>query len=979
MGALEQLLKIGDMAAGVDTSDVVWQVLTQLAPEWVPLARKLTDLGLDARMDEPADLLDLIQDEAHVETVKAALTALGLVDVARLLDEARDSIAALPADFRLLLNRYDSFQESADSGAGSVGDPRVGNDKGLVKLPLVTVDEGASGTSGKLDFALTVEAGAALEAEAGALWPYSDGIDRPALLRLAARAHIAASGKASLPFKFGTVSASGSAAADALCEWYVRPDATDRPFAQVLVATLPHLPNPFDLDSVWKAVTLNGFEGLVLSFDGETEAGVSVAVSRGADLPGILAAKVHVGVDVAVRRAATYNLSILADGPPGDTARTLTATLSHDRSAMDRWAAGVGLTVDAAPLIAKLHKQLVDATGTWGEALDTIKPFLNPGRYIQEQLDKELAGLVEGVIGNPAIADAITADLKLAIGSGDGDGSAIEQLLSRKLTDAIGTVRETLTGKTDTLAAKAVEELIRQLPAFAQAQARSIIEPGIAGLIGKLQSRLDGLVGELFAKKPKLLAKELKAVGITIDGLADRADTALAGVRTLIDRFDGLLHDLVDATAIAAKTKISAEFSIEVKREHRTSIDMVGTFSANTPATRDLYRAMVMGRMRPVQRLFNPAHAVPGFTLDPARSAISRYAATTSSIGYVLVLFGLEMSLKEIIKGEAEVTPFPNGDVAVVASGKFMRQGRQGDEFRSYGFVSSYQLMIAGDRARSGDDRRSIDLVVGLDHRDRKLKREEVAAFIGGLSTAGMIGPERTAAALTLFDSWVALHDGNRNTIGGDMTVRLTIDGAGVARLLDHGRAVREGGEAALALFRTAIDVQIAAGLWKSFDRHFDEFRRAVFRNSPPHAVDDPVAFLFKHRRFDAPGQVEAAEFVARANALLDLAGWMHDIFSAIPFSPRQPRGQWDEDGYRSAERELARQGRKWVNLNSAFFNFSPGIGARTIAFLTALCCIARTIDTAQALAASRGAASGDMFAITLTQTGDGAAPAAAI
>jgi hypothetical protein len=976
MTGLLDIVRFGGQTAGLNIRANWLQPLAELAGRWHEVAGQISTLAA-ADIHSFDGLMAFLLEHRDDPAVKQAFAALGLDPLERALEQFHETYAALPDEVKRLCAPLSAAAQA-----------------GPIELPLGTLSGQQDLGAGKSTLALEAAADASLACAPAAAWSVdADGL--PAgLIALTLTGHLGATGNGKVPFRFGSAGASAQAALACELSYFHRPPASDPPFAAALVSCLPDLPVPFELAPIWASMIEGRLEGLRLAIEGHSQVELDISIGQSADLPKVLFGTLGITGKVGLKRKGSYSLSIHAAGSAEHGDRHLVVALSHDRANAASWGVGVGLELDLAPLLGRLHAVLVDALGTWSDELERLKPFLHPGTWIAEHLQPELEQVAAGLLQDGELREALTQDLGLLFAPVESADSKLAKALAERIGGKIGEVAGVASDGAEEKAREIVARLCAALPALVRDPVREKLEEGIASLIGSFRTELDrelnGIVGSV---KPKKIGEALNEAGLEVEGALHTADEALSGLRRLLERFDALFHELVLKTEESAKKKVGAQLAFEEAHESGFELDVLATIDALTPEAEAIVRALARGDWVPVQRLLASGGAVPGLTLDPQRSSLALFSRVSRKTGFAFVLFGLEMSAQELLSAEAEIVALGNGVIAVAARGELAMSKEGPREGRSAGLVSGYDLLLA--KAQEPDaigagpaPQRSIALGVTATHKDKSLKAVEVTGFLRSLSGVGLISQERVDRAQQVYESWPVTPEGDAPA--GDIAVTMRLGEPGLRRLLELGRDITRELAADAPQHRTrrcfevALDAMLSTGRLDEDELSHalrDPQAQAKFRVNV--AVSDRewlLLFLLavrraggvrveRHReRVGAVLDDEGPRFSSIVNAmramsaLADMLQLMAAIYDAEPARGTHEDG-WTQKDYRRAEEHLAAAAREWLGLNSKWiFWFSQGMGKKTAALLLALAALSQDSDVA-----SVGQGADSLFSITLT------------
>lgn len=1000
MPGLADMLEAPDRA--ISLGGAGWlKPLEELGRKWTDIARRLNGLSNCGKIASIESLRAFLDDKLETAPVIEVFSTLGLDPLRRQLLTFRDVYAGLPDRIRRLAAPVSAFSETPVARSDDTPEPTGfrddwvdGADPGEVRLPLSLLAIDRAGTADGIDVRFQTSAGASLTCEAGALWPYSRDDVRPGLIQTTLGGTLEARAGGRLPFRSGELGANGAAGVAAELMYFHRPASPDAIFAAEVARILPDLPDPFALGSVWTAMATDGLQGLILAINGHAEVDLSLSVGKSMDLPKVLSGNLAITGKVLLKRKAAYTLSIRSVGSATLGRQRLLIALSRNKSAAGKWGLGLGLELDVSPLVGRICDVLADGLEVWSTELARIRPFLNPGGWIRDNLARELDKLAAGLIRDEALRKALLQDLGLVSG---GDAT-LGTLLADKVAEKIGAVAGLAFGNTETVAEEAIGKLTSALPTLLRDDARTALQESVKALIVGFQSAVEEELRSISSSaKPGDIDKALRSAGVRLDKKISDAAAAFTGLRDFVIRFDTLLRDTVAKVAEGAKQKIGVQLAFEETRESDIDMEIVGMIDRCTPEAEALYRALLRGRLASLQELLIAGGSAPGFTLDEARSSIRRFSRVSRKIGFAFVGFDSELSATELLSGEAEVRLLGNGDISVVARGELTKSVQGPREGRTLSLLSSYELLLAraedmDDNGRGAAFRRSLSLGLVASHRDKSLRAGEVTGFLSGLADHGLIRRERARHAGEIYESWSASGGSDARHPAGDIVISMTLENAGLQQLLATGRDIRRELTRGAPLDKTRVVFECALDAMLRTKRISepallrnirDARRKNLYRIN--REVPDREWLLQilhferqrggvpvgKHNRNvdmvsinEGPSMRDLTIALRAMNAFADMLQLMAEIHDAEPAGLTGNSG-WSEADYRDREKDLAASGREWMGLNTHWIFWSrEGMSRKTVAFMLTLISLStgRTMD--EVIAGSLG---DPRFLITMT------------
>ncbi|ATY32524.1 hypothetical protein [Sphingomonas psychrotolerans] len=884
-------------------------------------------------------------------------------DLAALLDALPDSIVALLTPIRDFL------------------EPTASTPPGLIDWPILSLSHAApaptAGERSQHPYALAASAGVTIEA--GSAWPYADPTP-PALLRMGVKGELKPKASATLPFSFGTASASAEASAACKLDYHFTLRDPDQIYGRVVGDRLLDLVDPFDFDAVWEAFQTGHLAAIGLEMDGSAKLAVSVSVADTTALGSLVTAELGATIAVGVSLGGCFVVSLRAGDVGANRERQILARVTRERNRSVDGSLKLGATIDLAGLATKLHGVLAQALGRWDEVLQAVTPFLSPGSWLRAQG----GGLIEceaaALVGDTALRAALVRDLQGVTGFHQIDTPALIEWLETQLTGALDAARDWAHDQANA-AVDMLDTLGRGLPAFAQPDLRALLAPTADKLVSSANAALEAKVDALFTSGQKSLGKALKSVGVTVsDRLAD-ADAALAGVRALIARYDALFRKLLAATEDAANAKVSAALQIDESRLGATTAEIEGVFVARSDAARSAFAALTRGDLGAMIGLID----TPGngdFMLDPARSSIRRFAGRSQTLGIELVLLGFGLTGSALLSAEADVLIDGTGKVQVDAKSRLRKRFSGLDADREIELLSGFALVRARALATASPAAdRSLGLGITMGHIDQDLERHEVERFVGSLVDSGVIDASALATARSVFDLWASAV-GAEDKLAGTLQLKLSLDRAELSTLLELQQSAGLSADRRRAIVSTAFDRLIDADpetrravdetiaeLRDQFnDRSRDDFLMDRQRTHRALMIDVPSSRIPRvashHEPFDGAMQL--------SHGMLGMVEALRQIYFSTPETraDKDPL-TWGPTDYRDAEYAAVKAVRGWLQLNAVLFWTNSKVHPRTLAFLDAIATLGG-VDLAQraSLTMWRKAAQGRPETIVLSHAG---------
>lgn len=922
-----QLIGKGAEFAGFGEDVEAIEAIVAMAAKWASLDPKPTGFpSVEALLE--AALADVDSD-----AVKAAFATLGAeaarAKVAALLGKVNKAVGSVPAWVKTLLSPVSGFSPAAP---GVLSWEPLAADKSLGLGAGISL-----GFSGK----------AVLGLSAGAVWPGGDAgaNDSGGLLRIGAHGELGAKAGAAIPYSLGAVKADGSAGMSVDLGYYYDLAGSGVLYGVAVAERVPLVPNPFDFASVWEAAQRADFAGAVFEFKGNAQASVALSLAySGVPLAGVnvdLGATVSVGASfargyrLAVRRADANDLG-------GGLA------VEMSRSALDANTLGVsiGVTVALPALAAKVQKFLTQAIETWDGELEKVKPFLSPGTYLQDQLGGEIGKAAARLVKDPGLRAAVVRDLSGVFGIDASDESAVADWLETMLRGAVDAKSAALIGDVKAAAEAAYGELAGSIPAFAQPEIKALLTNELAALSGKAKDAVTGVVDGLFKTVDlKKLGKALGAAGAASDKVVASLDDALARVREVLTKYNGLLHDVVAKAQEAATKKLTIAIQADNARSRTLDVRVSGRFTGNTPAAAAVFRRFAAGDLEALALIASGADNPADFVLDAANSSSKLSLLRKGSIGAEVVAFGLGAKFSSAISASVDVEIDGFGNVRIATQGEMKKLFSGNGEERELSFADSIGLAYARKLGESGPPpiSASVEMGVSVIYRDEELRRDELAAFTAGLRASGLVAAEVDVQAQAALARW-ALPEVKPPV---DMSAKLWLEGDAAVKALCLDR--REGGKLteaarldliarALAALRAgdAINTGLVKTALQKLRKGQESEAETIFR-LPRNAVQHEAGGFGPHNPVvpDVKYFLQVHDMLRGFVRLIDAAG---EAYLSTPAGSVAGPGEWTADMYLDAQNRIASGSRGWLSTGQVFIFWArKGMGPRTVVMMKLL------------------------------------------
>ena len=965
-------LKVEDALGDLSKTIPQLKAYAGLAKHWRDIALAVRKLAADAPVDSPLNLLNYLAVNIGKKEIAELFKELGLSTLHAQLAEVGGEVVDPKAPWAKLLQPTSGFVETYLEKPAEEGTLDDGKSPGLVQLGIPKLTSAASASLEPATFELAGTGKATLDCEAGSVWPFRGDSVAPGLLRIGASGAFEAKAGVSLPFGqigSGAAQAEGSAKAELNC--YYRPARPDMLFAEAVTSTLMSLPNPLNLSEINHAVRLAGMEGMVLVCDGKVSSGLSATLGKDFSFEQLASVSAKMVAQLEFKREARWLLSLRNTGSGLNF--VLSRALTRDRD----WSVGVDIGLDYSGLARQVHDALSEALEVIGPELESIRPFLSPGTYISENLGALLDSAVRSIISNPDLRAALLQDLGRVLGQSDSKDNALATYLRDSIVDLAASHAGGVTSDMEAWAQHIASGVSEKFPALSSDDVKNALVAQIKPLLDDVRAKFDSAVTKLAAQAN--VSKSLADIGVELNKKLSKADRLTAGIRDVVVKFDAFSNEVLEKAGESIKHKLTAKFGWNGGVSSGEQYELVGTFDQVNEETAALWRALVTGRLEPFQRILASPEAAPvGLRLDP-KSSLMRFVDKHRGFSLELVVLGLNLSIKSIIKAEASIELSAGGDITVLAKGMAEVDVVGFKEGRSASFVNSWDLALlkTQDAALGGDRKMSVSLK--LDHSDRDLEPKEVDGFLGGLGQAGLIESSRVKRAQEIYQGWRLTNTGK--PIQGRVEVGFAMTAQSVLRMVALGRICgTDGTQQHRAVFTTAAQALLLSGATDTdrLDRDCREARREFKELAK---VDDSWQILYALRTVDlTPPEVAGhrgynyaafGKLMELSKSFPRILSQLAQIYDAIPVGAVGTGTRWSEKDYVRAEMALAKDARRWLRLNQKLiFWFKSDMHPAAIAFLRLLADLNQVMATSNPLegfdARLETARSNNLFSITM-------------
>lgn len=925
-----KLIEKGAGVVGLEDDLALIQTLVEMADNWEELAN-----GVGGARSA-SELFAKIAADIDGETVTRAFAALNLSEtqgkLSGLLGKVKALEGKIPEKYKKLLEPLSTYDAGGD---------------GEVEWSLIDRQEEFSGG----DFKLGLSGGAKIALEAGDK-EVIDGAEQHPLLRIGTELAVGAKGGGKVPFPQGSLGLGAEASAATSLKYYFKVPSAGALYAFAVAERIPALPSPFDFGAVWKAFASDtlALSAIVYVFNGAAKANVEITLADTASFGADLVAELGMSISADASFESEYMLTLAKGDPAAGGGREIRAVLSRERATTEKLALGLKIDVDLSKLAQRVHAMLKKVVDKWDSVLKEIKPFLSPGTYIQTELSELLGQEAERLIGNAELRDVIVRDLRGVIGIDTGDDSALTDWLSGEVSGAIDSVRGVLADQTEGAVQRVTNALSHRLPAFARPEVANRLQPAIQSLVDKAEEKLRAKVDELRTQASDHFVSALRKAGAETAGVVTDLDQALASVRSVIEKYDALFHDMLDKTADAARAKISARIQAEEEASSGENYQISGWLEADSENAGKVFHALTRGEKAGLRALFAGDTPSGGFRLDEEKSSLRTFSKRVSKMGYDVVLFGFAASGELIMSGEAAVEIDGNGKVQVDSVTNVARRFKGRMENREVSFVDTFSLVRTKLVGRGLRDERTAELGASVTHHDKSLKLGEMRGFVESLEEHELLPPASVTVAEQHFFRWAGTTSKDA-ALPADIAAKLWLSKreAETLMMLDRrdprGRLTREAG---VAIVRTALGALYeTTGMSKKRFEQAAEFVLADLYRERTSTVSEILYDIAKvprtveHRlprdserfREDVKGFLDEQQ---RMKGLVDMIDTMGLIYQAQPDVPGQPSPLgWDAAMYRAAQHSLGLHSQAWLLTGGEYlFWIKREVQPRMVAFL---------------------------------------------
>ncbi len=767
--------------------------ISDFAKNTITIGQSLIELGKSAEsLETPGGLFTFVLENL---SDPAVTTVLDSID-----DTLAPKLQKIKADYQesqwsKLLKPVEDLQEAYLPKTDEPIPFNRGTDEGLIALAIPKKTTSGATKLGKMDLTLGLSAAAALEVEAGARWPFQSDEVAPGLLRLGARGELGVEAGAKAPVAtWASIGGQFDAEAKAELSYFYRPKPSSLFFDTVKPA-FNGLASPANLQALANAMAYNTLEGVVMLIDGSASGKAEVDLGQSLAL-GDVGLKLGLTGSVSYARQSKWALS-LRKVPAG-----YDVVLSRLKASERGWKVGAGLTVDVSELAQKANKALDQVTDFTGPALKEIKPFLSPGTYALEKLDKLVDNAVDQLLDDDKLAKALKEDLGLLLGDKPGDQLALETALKDKLTasmdEVTGGVTRTVTDFTD----ETIASLVAKVPDLLVGDLKKKGTDEVGKLVKKLIGNFEDTAKDLVKTKGRTddLVDELASIGAQVKSGANKANNAAAKVKDLVVAYEGYVKKARETLEQLAKTEIEIKLEASYSKSESAHYEVVGTITEVNDDTAELWHELALGRLQAIERmLLDPSLAPAGFILGP-QSSLTLTSQSVRGRALSIDALGEVFKVQVTTTGKAEIR-FQDGEITVKAMAEAKRLNASFGPTRTSSFLSVVELQ----QFKTGKNARSVDLSIEFLRKDDKIEKKELDTFLKGLSEHNLISEPRAKAARDLLQETIL----GGGKVNGAVGFRMELSPVQLKRLLEIGGAAKERSEVEGALFKLAARMMI--------------------------------------------------------------------------------------------------------------------------------------------------------------------------
>jgi hypothetical protein len=952
-GILKSGAQVLDLSGELETFDAI----KTIAENWGQLKLEIDGIS------DLVTFLGQLDSEIEADDVQAALTKVGL----------GDEIGKLKAKGQKIAN---AIKRAGVEGAGkllaplsSLAEDTPSADDGLVSWSLINKEPSSlvSGALDSLDYNFDLGGNAVIAIEGGALWPYASSEVENHFIRMGVSGSLAAKANFKVPFSLVPVtgSAGGGIEGDAKTEldYYFDPKDQSQLLVSAVAGQIGHVPNPFDLDAIRRAFRANvGFYGFDLSKGGGVASNIQISVGKGLDIANVgkIAAEITFKASLVRRRQFQISLRRLNNSELDDL--TMELVVSGKRNAKDTKSIGVKIVLELDELAKFVHGQLAPLAGDWDEALDTIKPFLTPGTYLQNKAESLLASVVGNLISDEEIANAIGSDIQLLLGTSEAKETEVGKYLTDRIKGTLDGLVSSVLGDAELQARSLLDGLKQRLPFFEELNKDDEILSELKKLTKKANEEFDKQIEAITNTKPKRkkIAVGLDKVGAEANRISDRADKAVAEIKTQVEHYDKIVKDALKALTDSANHKAELSFIYSKIKTDDSSVELKVTLGE--AALANDYRTLLTGEFADLKRFM--INTPPGLNFTKG-TTLERAVEYQRSFGGEFIAFGLSADFKSVFSGKAKVKLDHQGMVSIFTKGGAMDSsttlfGKEKTEASFIDTVTLARAKITAHKQQPGETfNKSLDLGLNLRRTDSKgLKANELAELVKDMKKFRLLSEDGADEATDALNSWIKA--GSKRSVPAVIDVALPLNNEQVMRIARRGDKDAVNYAASRASTMAIAVEAIVEGRSKNAMKVHQlglEVAATLFNMKKATDVDlllrlgekDWSNSVATRRMPKYPakvvGNLKEGFLTVNSRAkdgwhLIELTEELYRVYEAIPSAPSDEElaAPWNFDRFAKAQLSIAKHTKDWLATGQKFGFFgSDGLDDRMAAFFIVL------------------------------------------
>lgn len=944
MSNLLEILKVGARTLNLSAEIETLQAIETVVLRWADLSPRLSGFS------SVIDFIARIDEEIDREDVRKAFTDIGLGPTLQSLTKLRAKITAALEKIgishaeRLVhpLSRHPESEFSENTGAVSWSLIDAGDAAAM-----------ANGTQGA-DFDFDLGGKAQLVLEGGSLWPYSLEAPRYRMVRIGAAGKLSAKGAGKIPFSLGSPSLSIAGDGEASLDYYFEPSDQNLLLCSAVATRLAHIPDPFDIAAVRRAMNSSSdFFGYDLVLGGAVTAQVDVSLGKSFDLPAFGSLAIGIPFKATLIRKRKFQISLRRLGAPNAFDPDLRLVVSGQKNRHSETSLGVKVSLDFGKLADHIHEQLKPILKEWDDGLAAIKPYLEPGTYLQGKVGSLFDGVINDLLGDTQIAAAIKADMALLLGTATAESTAIGDFLANEVKGALNGLVSAGFGEIDEQAKALLDALKARLPLFESLDRDDTVLAELTKLIAEIKNDLTDSLNAATDTKPKRqkIAQILSRVGADSNRVVATANDALAGIRKLLATYDHTVKRTMEMLTKAANRQVSLTITYAQVKSDDTTIELNAKLF--TGISQKTFDTLLSGNFADLAKLVRD----PGqHVLFDEGTALKRIVTHTQSSGGAFIGFGVKADFSTVFSGKAEIELDHRGNVTILSKGQAqdISTAAFGDkETTEATFFDSISIARAIDAANEPTKPGILDLGLNLRRRDEKgLKLNELQKLIDDMQRYSLLTEEGARDAAETVKTWVAA--GGSRSVPAVLDVALPLTGQQMIRVL-HANPEQTMRDAVNALIDTATgapdvklkhhDIGLAAarGLLRMDGDSNLQVMMALGRKewSEREAKDRIARSVGIGNSADASGKMRYFELLhERVMAgwnLIKLAEELRLLSTELPVVAGNPES-WDLGRFAAAQKRVMRRTKDWLATGQKFIVFgTDGIDKRMAAFFIAL------------------------------------------